>query len=131
MHQEFDRKGLKDGPLPSTNEPHAHGTPPHLQNIFIQVLTDLLCLNAQFRADIVPKKLDPTFEIPSTSSVTSPNSPISLGVTEFVNLIQLPDGKCIQDHLVKITDGGLDFTFDVTRNVWPTFIRHFFNIDTR
>jgi S-(hydroxymethyl)glutathione dehydrogenase/alcohol dehydrogenase len=39
------------------------------------------------------------------------------GATEFVNPSQLPDGKRIQDHLVEITDGGLDFTFDATGNV--------------
>ncbi|KAF8681062.1 Class III ADH enzyme [Rhizoctonia solani] len=36
---------------------------------------------------------------------------------EFVNPTQLPEGKRIQDHLVDITDGGLDFTFDATGNV--------------
>jgi S-(hydroxymethyl)glutathione dehydrogenase/alcohol dehydrogenase len=39
------------------------------------------------------------------------------GATEFVNPIKLPEGTRIQDHLVKITDGGLDFTFDATGNV--------------
>jgi len=39
------------------------------------------------------------------------------GATEFVNLKQLPEGKRIQDHLVEITDGGLDFTFDATGSV--------------
>lgn len=29
----------------------------------------------------------------------------------------MPEGKKIQDHLVEITDGGLDFTFDCTGNV--------------
>lgn len=38
------------------------------------------------------------------------------GATEFVNPTQL-DGKRIQDHLVEITDGGLDYTFDCTGNV--------------
>ena len=36
---------------------------------------------------------------------------------EFVNPTALPEGKRIQDHLVDITDGGLDFTFDCTGNV--------------
>ncbi|KEP52708.1 S-(hydroxymethyl)glutathione dehydrogenase/alcohol dehydrogenase [Rhizoctonia solani 123E] len=36
---------------------------------------------------------------------------------EFVNPTQLPEGKRIQDFLVDITDGGLDFTFDATGNV--------------
>jgi len=39
------------------------------------------------------------------------------GATEFINPAQLPEGKKIQDHLVEITDGGLDFTFDCTGNV--------------
>ena len=39
------------------------------------------------------------------------------GAHEFVNPTTLPEGKKIQDHLVEITDGGLDFTFDATGNV--------------
>ncbi|KAF8076083.1 glutathione-dependent formaldehyde dehydrogenase [Lyophyllum atratum] len=39
------------------------------------------------------------------------------GATEFVNPMQLPEGKKIQDYLVEITDGGLDYTFDCTGNV--------------
>jgi S-(hydroxymethyl)glutathione dehydrogenase/alcohol dehydrogenase len=39
------------------------------------------------------------------------------GATEFVNPSQLPEGKRIQDHLVALTDGGLDFTYDCTGNV--------------
>ncbi|KAF6762794.1 class III ADH enzyme [Ephemerocybe angulata] len=39
------------------------------------------------------------------------------GATEFINPLDLPEGKKIQDHLVEITDGGLDFTFDCTGNV--------------
>lgn len=39
------------------------------------------------------------------------------GATDFINPSQLPDGKRIQDHLVELTDGGLDFTFDATGNV--------------
>lgn len=38
------------------------------------------------------------------------------GATEFVNPTKL-NGKSIQDHLVEITDGGLDYTFDCTGNV--------------
>ncbi|TEB35383.1 class III ADH enzyme [Coprinellus micaceus] len=38
------------------------------------------------------------------------------GATDFVNPTALPEGKKIQDHLVEITDGGLDFTFDCTGN---------------
>ncbi|KAK7695560.1 formate dehydrogenase (NAD+) [Cerrena zonata] len=39
------------------------------------------------------------------------------GAHEFINPTTLPEGKKIQDHLVEITDGGLDFTFDCTGNV--------------
>ena len=42
---------------------------------------------------------------------------IKMGATEFVNSAELPGGKRIQDYLVEITDGGLDFTFDATGNV--------------
>lgn len=35
---------------------------------------------------------------------------------EFINPKDLGD-KRIQDHLIEITDGGLDFTFDATGNV--------------
>lgn len=42
---------------------------------------------------------------------------------EFVNPKDLPEGKTIQQHLVDITDGGLDYTFDATGNVrvWSNF----------
>lgn len=43
------------------------------------------------------------------------------GATDFVNPLDLPEGKKIQDHLVDITDGGLDFTFDCTGNVSVIF----------
>jgi len=39
------------------------------------------------------------------------------GACEFVNPTALPQGKKIQDYLVEITDGGLDYTFDCTGNV--------------
>lgn len=39
------------------------------------------------------------------------------GATDFINPSQLPKGKRIQDHLIELTDGGLDFTFDATGNV--------------
>lgn len=39
------------------------------------------------------------------------------GATDFVNPSELPEGKRIQDYLVEITDGGLDYTFDATGNV--------------
>ena len=51
------------------------------------------------------------------------------GATEFVNPTQLPAGKRIQDYLVDITDGGLDFTFDATGNVCPKFIGWFPNTE--
>ncbi|KAG0046195.1 S-(hydroxymethyl)glutathione dehydrogenase, partial [Linnemannia elongata] len=40
-----------------------------------------------------------------------------MGCTLFVNSKDLPAGKTIQAHLVEITDGGLDYTFDCTGNV--------------
>jgi len=40
----------------------------------------------------------------------------NFGATDFINPLDLPKGKSIQDHLVDITDGGLDFTFDCTGN---------------
>jgi len=39
------------------------------------------------------------------------------GATDFINPTTLPEGKRIQDYLVEITDGGLDYTFDATGNV--------------
>lgn len=39
------------------------------------------------------------------------------GATEFVNPKKLPEGVSIQQHLVDITDGGCDYTFDCTGNV--------------
>jgi len=39
------------------------------------------------------------------------------GATDFINPTTLPEGKKIQDHLIEITDGGLDYTFDCTGNV--------------
>ncbi|KAI4519089.1 chaperonin 10-like protein [Schizophyllum commune] len=40
-----------------------------------------------------------------------------MGATDFVNPAQLPEGTRIQDKLIEITDGGLDYTFDCTGNV--------------
>lgn len=40
-----------------------------------------------------------------------------MGATEFINPRALPEGTKIQDHLIAITDGGLDYTFDCTGNV--------------
>jgi len=42
---------------------------------------------------------------------------LEMGCTLFINSKQLPQGKTIQQHLVEITDGGLDYTFDCTGNV--------------
>ena len=39
-----------------------------------------------------------------------------MGATDFVNPTKLGD-KRIQDYLIEITDGGLDYTFDATGNV--------------
>ena len=38
------------------------------------------------------------------------------GATDFVNPTKL-GGKSIQEHLVEMTDGGCDYTFDCTGNV--------------
>jgi S-(hydroxymethyl)glutathione dehydrogenase/alcohol dehydrogenase len=46
------------------------------------------------------------------------------GATDFINPLQLPEGKRIQDHLIAITDGGLDFTFDCTGNVSDSLSFH-------
>lgn len=40
-----------------------------------------------------------------------------MGMTEFVNPKNLPEGKTIQAHLVDITDGGCDYTFECIGNV--------------
>ncbi|KAH3686698.1 hypothetical protein WICPIJ_002342 [Wickerhamomyces pijperi] len=40
-----------------------------------------------------------------------------VGATDFVNPTKLPEGKTIVEHLIEMTDGGLDFTFDCTGNV--------------
>jgi S-(hydroxymethyl)glutathione dehydrogenase/alcohol dehydrogenase len=42
---------------------------------------------------------------------------IKMGATDFINPTKLPKGTQIQDHLIQITDGGLDYTFDCTGNV--------------
>ena len=34
-----------------------------------------------------------------------------MGAIDFVNPTTLPEGKRIQDYLVEITGGGLDYTF--------------------
>ncbi len=34
-----------------------------------------------------------------------------------MNPAKLPEGKKIQDYLIELTDGGLDYTFDCTGNV--------------
>ncbi|CAH0053156.1 unnamed protein product [Clonostachys solani] len=39
------------------------------------------------------------------------------GATDFVNPLELKDGQTIQDKLIEMTDGGLDYTFDCTGNV--------------
>jgi S-(hydroxymethyl)glutathione dehydrogenase/alcohol dehydrogenase len=42
---------------------------------------------------------------------------MKMGATDFVNPSKLPEGTKIQDYLIEITDGGLDYTFDCTGNV--------------
>ncbi|ODN92046.1 S-(hydroxymethyl)glutathione dehydrogenase [Cryptococcus wingfieldii CBS 7118] len=39
------------------------------------------------------------------------------GATDFVNPKELPEGKSLAEHLVEVTDGGFDYTFDATGNV--------------
>uniref|UniRef100_A0A6B2L7A9 S-(hydroxymethyl)glutathione dehydrogenase n=1 Tax=Arcella intermedia TaxID=1963864 RepID=A0A6B2L7A9_9EUKA len=39
------------------------------------------------------------------------------GVTEFINPNDLPQGKNIQSHIVDITDGGVDYSFECIGNV--------------
>lgn len=39
------------------------------------------------------------------------------GATEFINPTKIPRGRLLQEHLVDITDGGCDYTFDCTGNV--------------
>lgn len=54
---------------------------------------------------------------------TNPNKEAwakKMGATDFVNPMKLPEGKRIQDHLIEMTDGGLDYTFDATGNVCRT-----------
>ena len=45
----------------------------------------------------------------------------NFGATEFINPLALKGGQKIQDYLVEITDGGLDFTFDCTGNVTDSY----------
>ena len=42
------------------------------------------------------------------------------GAHEFINPNDIPQGKKVQDYLVELTDGGLDYTFDCTGNVSVT-----------
>jgi len=42
---------------------------------------------------------------------------MKMGATEFINPAKLGEGKNITSHLVEITDGGLEHTFDCTGNV--------------
>ena len=39
-----------------------------------------------------------------------------MGATDFINPTTIGDKK-IQDYLIEVTDGGLDYTFDATGNV--------------
>jgi len=76
-HQEFVGQGPKDGLLLSIDESYVYGTFSRLSNIFMLVLADLTYPDVCFRTDVIPKKLNPTFEIPSTSSVISLDSLVS------------------------------------------------------
>jgi S-(hydroxymethyl)glutathione dehydrogenase/alcohol dehydrogenase len=44
------------------------------------------------------------------------------GATEFINPMKLEKGVSIVDHLVKITDGGLDYTLYVPLLRLPSFL---------
>ena len=51
---------------------------------------------------------------------TNPNKKTwaeKFGATDFVNPNDLKEGQSIQEKLVEMTDGGLDYTFDCTGNV--------------
>jgi len=41
----------------------------------------------------------------------------NFGVTEFINPTELPKDKTIQAHIVDITDGGVDYSFECIGNV--------------
>jgi len=77
LHQEFVGQGPKDGLLLSIDESYVYGTFSRLLTIFMRMLADLTCLDVRFRTDVIPKKLKPTFEVPSTSSVASLDSLVS------------------------------------------------------
>lgn len=40
-----------------------------------------------------------------------------MGATEFVNPKDLPEGKTIQQHIIDITGGGVDYSFEAIGNV--------------
>ena len=44
------------------------------------------------------------------------------GANEFINPSTLKEGQKIQDYLIELTDGGVDFTFDCTGNVCPSLM---------
>ena len=50
----------------------------------------------------------------------------TFGATDFINPTSLKEGQRIQDYLVEITDGGLDYTFDCTGNVRFGFLKIIF-----
>ena len=77
LHQEFIGRGPKDGLLLSIDESYVYGTFLHFLNMVTRELADLTCLGVRFQTDVIPKNLDPTFEISSTSSVTSLDSLVS------------------------------------------------------
>lgn len=76
LHQEFIGQGPKDGLLLSIDESYVYGTS-SLPEHFVRVLSDLTCPGVRFQTDVIPKNLDPSFEILSTSSVTSLDSVVS------------------------------------------------------
>jgi S-(hydroxymethyl)glutathione dehydrogenase/alcohol dehydrogenase len=61
---------------------------------------------------------------------------VEFGATDFINPLQLSEGTKIQDYLIALTDGGVDFTFDCTGNVGsssfipsPSFVRLFIQVN--
>lgn len=39
------------------------------------------------------------------------------GATDFINPTELADGKTIQQVIVEMTEGGVDYSFEATGNV--------------
>jgi hypothetical protein len=92
------------GSSPSTPTPRRRKSPSRYESFPLSPLPISQCM----RVDRVTRQADGS---PTIFPV------FQFGATEFVNPKDLPEGKTITEHLVEITDGGLDFTFDATGNV--------------